>query len=756
MRKKIILFLVGFGCLNPGLALTSDSQQEANPDSVQLSTPPSKFTLDEVVVIGSKSNAQNLPGSGVYLEAGEIRKHGYADINQILSKVPGVYLRQEEGFGLFPNISLRGADPGRSAKVTIMEDRLLTAPAPYSAPEAYYSPSAGRMSGIEVLKGSSQLKYGPHTTGGVINYISTRIPTTWQYYFKTMFGSDREARVHSYLGNLHHTSSGRWGYLLEYYQQESRGFKRIDSKADFSDTQRAGFRKIDPTIKVSWEPVSSLYQKFEFKLGHADLSADETYLGLTDTDFRENPYRRYSASRFDNFKSEQTRSYLRYTIIPAPRLEITATAYYNKFHRDWFKLRATGEDLLDPARLAVLKGEAAGVLDYRHNNRNYYLGGMETNLYFDLQAGRISHILELGVRYHEDQIRQNQTDVSFLQDGAGNITDRMEGVPGGGGNRKQNSGSVAIFAQDKIETGRLTLTPGLRIEFIDYAYTDYDTKGSPDSVVGKGQSALTLFAPGAGLVYRASRRLSFFGGLYRGYSVPGPRDNALSNLKNETSLGSELGIRYNQGHFRTEVVAFHTYFQDLLVPDNVGLGGLESKTENAGNIRSYGLEFKLGYDAGAAGRWGFSSPTFVALTYTQATLDGDANSLNEESIFAGGKDGARVPYVPVWQAAFGSGLEFKQVGLHLEGTFCGSSYTTANNTDLQMDPNTGSPNANFGKTDDYLIFDATIRYRFNSVLELSASLHNLSDKKYLVSRHPVGPRPGRPRSVIFGIETFFQ
>ena len=202
---------IGFGAVV--LVLLSSSVFAA--DTKAGDTITSEIMMREVSIIGSKSAVKDIAGSAAYLDVQDIREQTVEDVNRILRRVPGVAIREEDGYGLFPNISLRGVDPARSSKVTIMEDGILMAPAPYSSPSAYYSPNTGRMSGIEVLKGSSQVKYGPHTTGGAINFLSTPIPTTAQAYTKNTFGQFNELRNHTYFGDTVQTKNGKFGYLIE-------------------------------------------------------------------------------------------------------------------------------------------------------------------------------------------------------------------------------------------------------------------------------------------------------------------------------------------------------------------------------------------------------------------------------------------------------------------------------------------------------------------------------------------------------------
>ncbi len=740
------------------------SLTEAETSTAEISDTQESVRLPGMTVIGSPQEAMELPGTGTFLDSAEIRTQNYDDINRLLRRVPGVYVREEDGFGLFPNISLRGADMGRSSKVTIMEDGVLAAPAPYSAPAAYYSPTTGRMDGIEVLKGSSQVRYGPHTTGGVINYLSTPIPFSSQGYMRTSFGTDRDFRLHTYYGDTIDTEHGRFGYLLEGFFRQNDGFKSIDKTPDFRHGDRTGFQKTEPMFKFSFEPRGNVYQRFEFKLGYTDLDADETYMGLTEEDFRRNPYRRYAGSRFDNIATEQWRSYLRHYIEPTDYFNLTSTIYYNRFDRNWFKAHelrgnytyADGTPVTHPSisgalagggtALDVLRGQGAGTIRYRHNNRSYESQGIESVAEFLFDTGNLEHRLTAGIRYHEDDVRRFQKNEDFELDGSGVIVDRTEFAPGSQDNRLGETRALAFFVEDQIHYENWTFTPGVRYEHLRQKIHNFNTGQ-------RGSANLDMIAGGLGVTYDFDNRWTAFGGGYAGFSPPEPGRRINDGLKEETSFGTELGLRFfdRDTAFRAETALFQTLFHDLLVRDYVGGGG---GNDNVGRIRTQGIELSLEYDAGLHRNWDLRNPWYVAATWTDARLRTDTASTHPESIFSGGQRGNRTPYVPELALSFGTGLEFDRIGLFVNGIYADETFTTASNTRQQVDV-AGNPDSRFGTTDSFVIIDISGHYKLTDNTKLFGGVQNLFDREYIVARHPHGPRPGAPLFAYVGMEVMW-
>lgn len=717
--------------------------------------------LSQVSIIGDPSAVYTIPGSAHYIDYESIREFSYDDINRVLRQVPGVYIREDDGYGLFPNISLRGVDTSRSAKVTLMEDGVLAAPAPYAAPSAYYSPTTGRMSGLEILKGSSQIKYGPHTTGGAINYLSTPIPYTERAFLRAQYGEDNEYRTHAVYGNSFENEAGRFGFLFEGYARGVDGFKTIDTAPGFNDTEDTGFQNIEPMVKLAWEPLTNMYQRFEFKYGFSDADADETYLGLSTADFRADPFRRYSASRFDNIEREQHRSYLRHFVSPTEDFDLVTTVYYNKFARNWYKLNdiraAVGglaaNDSLSAALagsqngtgLQCLQGNLACGLRVRANNREYYSTGIQSegNLRFD--TGQLKHDLTIGIRYHRDQEDRFQQNDVYNQDATGAITSITFGALGSQADREDEVSAYAVYMEDHIELGDWWFTPGVRYEYLDLERVDYNAGTTRET-------NLDMLGGGIGIGYNFTSELQAFGGVHFGFSPPSPGGAINNNLEEETSTGYELGLRYasNDSVLTAEAVGFLTEFEDLIVVNNIGGTGT-GNDENFGEVDSYGLELSGQFDLGLAKNWAFSNPYFIAFTYTNAEQQNNSTSTDPESIFSFGSAGNKVPYIPEYQFSVGSSVNFARWGASVRANIVDETFTSANNVSAEVNGN-GAADARFGKTDSYQIVDLAVYYDVKKDVQIFTGMQNVFDEEYIVSRQPHGPRPGAPRTWYVGFQ----
>lgn len=719
--------------------------------------------LSKVTIIGDPDAIYAIPGSAHYIDYETLKEFSYDDINRVLRRIPGVYVREEDGYGLFPNISLRGVDTSRSAKVTMMEDGILSAPAPYASPSSYYSPTVGRMHALEILMGTSQIRYGPRTTGGAINYISTPIPDDERISLRAQYGAFNEYRTHAIYGNTVDTQAGRFGYLFEAYIRETDGFKTIDAAPGFTDTDRTGFTNIEPMVKLSWEPMTSMYQRFEFRYGFTDRVIDETYLGLNTADFRIDPNRRYSATRFDQMVTEQHRVYLRHFISPIENFDLVTTLYYNKFSRDWFKsgsirdVGGAGNLSLSAAvagaasaggfpgdGLACLKGDLACDLRYRHNNRDMFAWGIQSEGTLRFDTGSLNHELTVGLRYHNDEEDRFQQDDDFKQNATGAITGVTLGKPGSQADREIEVKAVAVFIQDRIEIDDWWLIPGFRYETLDMEERNF----------GKdffGETSLDMFGGGIGIGYDFTDEWQAFGGVHFGFSPPSPQ-GAIKGLTEETSIGYELGVRFADRDqvLTAEVVGFLTHFDNLIVIDNIGGTGT-GDDENFGEVESSGVELSGQFDLGLANDWAFNNPYFLAYTYTNAVQESDARSTSASSIFSFGRKGNKVPYIPEHQLTVGSSLVFGNWGASITASYVDATFTSANNVSTQTN-GFGAPDARFGETDAYTFVDFAAHYNVRKDVQLIAGVSNLFDEEYIVSRQPHGPRPGAPRIWFAGLQ----
>jgi Fe(3+) dicitrate transport protein len=713
-----------------------------DPACAPPAAPPAIFEALRVV-----GEVASVPGSADVIDSLELERQGHGDIHRVLRQVPGIYVQEEDGYGLRPNVGMRGTGSERSSKIALLEDGVLIAPAPYAAPAAYYFPTVGRMHSIEVRKGSSSIRQGPNTTGGVLNLISTPIPGELGGSVELEGGEHGTRQLVARIGDTRES----FGWALETYQHETDGFKELDGGGS------TGFDLEDYVGKLRWSKDSAarLAQALELKLGATDQVGDETYLGLTDDDFRRTPLRRYAASQEDRIDTEHRQIQLSWMLVPGDHLTVTTTAYRNDFFRNWSKLdsvvgRGLASVLGAPQdfalELGILRGEidsVPGALRLRNNRRDYESRGIQSVFDLRFDTAGADHELELGIRLHDDFEDRFQEDDRY-QMLAGRLELSALGAPGSQANRLSEAEAIALYAQHRVDFGAWTLSPGVRFESIDFRRTDWAANDPARSAETRvRENAVDAWIPGIGLERRLSDRLQLFAGLHRGFAPPGPGADASTDA--EDSLNAELGARFTLGRSRFEAIAFASDYDNLLGRDTLASGGSGSgDLFNGGGVEVRGLELAWTDDLArffSELRW--SLPLRVAYSYTEATFETSFDS--EFGPWGSVTAGDELPYLPPHQLFVGLGLAADRWQVHTDFSWVDRTRTIAGQGPIA--PGTG--------TDSRVLVDLAARVRLVGDLELIGRLRNVTDETYVAARRPAGARPGLPRTAIVGLSWTF-
>lgn len=688
--------------------------------------------LDEVTIIGDPADAQQLPGSAHVVNAKELAKFEHTDINRMVRQVPGVYLQEEDGFGLRPNIGIRGAGVERSEKITLMEDGVLIAPAPYSAPSAYYFPTAGRMSGVEVLKGANILRHGPSTVGGVVNLISTPIPDEARGQVNVELAENGGQRIAARYGD----SSENFGWLLETHQQENDGFKDIDRAS-----QDTGFDIEDYVAKVRFNTNSdaAIYQQLDLKVQYSEELSNETYVGLTDADFDADAQRRYGLSVLDEMQTRHSGVNLRYLLKPSDDLSLTTTVYYNKFKRDWFKVKGIGSIIAaanggDTDSQAILDGTQDTSVNVKHNNRNYVSKGVQ--LAADWTLG--DHQLQAGARYHEDKVDRFQPEEIFDQINGELVFNSIKN-PSSSNNRVEDTQALSTHIMDVWSVSdALELTLALRYEDYETSQKRYGDIDRSTVASTRGNNVDELLWS-AGVTYDLNAEWQLLAGVHSGFAPTSPSDK--ENIEPEKSTNYEAGVRFNGEGLSVSAIAFLSDYENKVTNCSAAFpcGSVTSGSESQGESEVKGLELTLNNTLFQSDA--FTVPLMISYTYTDAEITDAKDSGNQE--------GDLLRYVP--ENVFSA-----QVGLELASGW--NTYLSANYIDEMCHNSTcdrSGVDDTFLKTDELLVFDVASHYPLNKFTNLYLKVDNLFDAEEIVARAPDGARPNKTRTVTVGVKFEF-
>jgi Fe(3+) dicitrate transport protein len=687
---------------------------------------PGTFT-DEVTVIGTRlagsaETVERIPGSVETIDRAELEASRVLNINESLRKASGINIRDEEGFSLRPNIGIRGLNPTRSTKVLLLEDGLFVTYAPYGDNATYYHPPVERFEGIEVVKGSGQIAYGPVTVGGVINYLTPAPP------------AHPSANVRLAAGNRDYwngqgTAGGTWGktaLLAEYMRKQGDGSREnVHSQVD------------DANLKAIF--ALSDRQTLTFKGNYYGEDSQITYSGLTLAEWEQGP--RNNPFENDGFEGWRLGGSLKHTLLLGRSL-LTTHVYGSRFSRDWWRQSSNSaqrpNDRSDPtcggmANLLTTCGNEGRLRDYDHF-------GIEPRLRFGLRLFGARSEAEVGVRAHYETQERIQENGDTPTARTGTVVEN---------NRREND-AYSAFVQDRLLLGSFTLSTGVRLESVKYERTNRLANGGAGAT---GRTDLTQWVPGVGLSYGPSEKVNVFAGVHRGFAPPRTED-VVSNTGGTVDLDAEKSWNYELGvrslplrGVRLEATLFRNDYENQIVPASLA-GGVGATLTNGGETLHQGFELGARLDTGT--RRGSDHNVFLRAAFT-ALPTARFEGLRFSSV-AGSTTvsvtGNRLPYAPETMLTAGLGYRHPRgVTAQIEAVYVSEQFADDLNT------RAASADGQRGLIPSYTIWNLALSYDLPKVT-FFVTAKNLFDELYLADRSR-GMLPGPPRLVQAGLATRF-
>ncbi len=723
-RYSVRVSLEGFSSSEQEVILSVGEERKVE-FVVQSEAASDSIVVNSTHIIGTPEASKTIPGSVEIIDQKTMERNRPFTFSDILRKVTGVNVRDEEGFGLRPNIGIRGLNPTRSTRVLLLEDGVPLAFAPYGDNSSYYHPPINRFESVEVLKGSGQILYGPRTIGGVINYITPNPPKK-SGGFVTLMGGSRDF----FNGRINY--GGTWrgvGLLFDYMRKQGEGAR---------DNIRVGLDDFNFKSSIGIGETQILTVKANYYGEDSNL----TYSGLREAEYLTNP--RQNPFRNDFFYGDRFGASASHIYILDSAKSLTTNFYGSFFKRHWWRQASNSNerpnDAADPAcgGMANLNTTCGN----QGRLRQYYVWGLEPRLQASHKIFGVKSEADIGFRAHfeiQDRMQQN-----------GPKPDSRSGVVVEDNERRNQA--YSSFLQNRFLVSNWIIIAGVRLEHVKYERTNRLASGGA-GVTGK--TSLTQVIPGIGISYRPKSNLAFYGGIHRGFAPPRTED-IINNAGGSLDLESELSWNYEAG-IRTspyrgislEASFFRIDYENQIVPATVA-SGVGTTLVNGGKTLHQGAELSAQVNTDAF----FSSPHHfyvrTAYTYLPTVRFNGVLFQQVTGVGAVNIDGNRLPYAPKNLLNFEVGYYGKSgIDALLEAVHVSDQFSDDRNTVVP------TPDGQRGLIPGYTIWNATANYNVEKIRStFFVTVKNLLDKTFIVDRSR-GVLPGSPRIVQGGIKYRF-
>lgn len=706
----------------------------------QTSNEPVEVELPTVQVFGSGPENLQRPMAPKKVSKEKVETYQYTDVNRALKQTSGVYSREEDGQGLRPNIGLRGTNPDRSKKVTLMQDEILIGPAPYAAPAAYYTPTMNHTSSLEIFKGFASVPYGPNSIGGAINYLTPDIPVEKQNRLSASLGSFQSSNLK--VGSAGPLSSG--GYLLEGSKIHSDGFKKL------LNGDKTGYDQNHFLLKAAYD--FSPQGRLILSLGYGDETSKETYLGLSPTDFEQDPYQRYAASQLDRMKWRHTRINLKHIQQLTTNSALETSLYRHDFHRDWYRLDRFGNSSVsmrdvvnDPssnqAYFDILRGAADssslagqnGELVIANNDRTFFSQGIQSKFSQTQSFENGKNQFEFMARLHSDEIRRNHTSDQY-QMVSGNLERTATPTAQVDLNRDQAQ-AVSAALVNNFDYFDWTLTPVLRYETINFKFQNDLTKAS-------SKRNDSFWVPGFGVTRKFSDAFSVRVSANKAATVAGLSSDGSEKREESNNYETELKYQNQDSRIEAELTLFANDYRNITgtCSFSSGCSGAQLDQQfNGGTALVRGLEGRVATEFNLGT---YLVPLQFNLTQLKSEFTNEFNSSSPEWGLGTVRSGDPLPYVPNLQYSVSLGLSKGAFKQDLTLSYFGKMYDQAVETGRLEVPAHG-------------ILDWAGSYLIKKSLQVTAKADNLLANNHAVGLRPYGMRPGKPQSFQVGLVCTF-